>query len=174
MSIKPVYFFAVFYTPYNSSIVLKYINELFILDHVYWFAMGIILYKLNKERRLGNLSVVVLLLSIVVMAVRSVSIENFLINGAVIFIFVLILFGRINWIKPLEFIGFISYPLYLIHSNLGHVLLTKFTGLGVNSHISIFLALFFVICIAMGITYWVEIPARKAIRKYCVPPHSAV
>ncbi len=65
----------------------------------------------------------------------------------------------------LEFIGIISYSLYLIHSIVGDVVLPQLTMLKINSNITVLLTLSLAVLIASAITFLIEMPARKKIRQ---------
>jgi peptidoglycan/LPS O-acetylase OafA/YrhL len=56
----------------------------------------------------------------------------YLLTGAMIALFELFVLGRLQWLKRtgLAYIGLISYPLYLIHENIGVGLIAKLEGMG--------------------------------------------
>ncbi|MDO6424942.1 hypothetical protein, partial [Saccharophagus degradans] len=68
--------------------------------------------------------------------------------------------------KILIFIGSISYSLYLLHQNIGYVIINKGYVLGVNPLISILFALIIVIIISYISFRFVEVPSSKLIKKY--------
>jgi len=66
---------------------------------------------------------------------------------------------------PMIFLGAISYPLYLIHQNLGYVVLRQLEHLGWAQGPSVVAALVLIVALAAGLTYFVDIPIRKALKK---------
>jgi peptidoglycan/LPS O-acetylase OafA/YrhL len=62
------------------------------------------------------------------------------------------------------FLGAISYPLYLIHQNIGFIGIEKLEKLGVNSNISILLVISALIPLSVAINLLVEIPSTQWIR----------
>jgi peptidoglycan/LPS O-acetylase OafA/YrhL len=74
--------------------------------------------------------------------------------------------GKLTWLafRPLVWLGAISYPLYLVHQNVGYVLLRWLNGAGWNPNTSVLAALAVVIAIAAALHYLVEQPALVAIK----------
>lgn len=67
--------------------------------------------------------------------------------------------------KPLLFMGTISYSLYLIHQNVGYVIINKFYQFGINPNISICIALIISILLAAIITFKIEKPMMQFIKE---------
>ncbi|REA62018.1 hypothetical protein DSL64_10165 [Dyadobacter luteus] len=82
------------------------------------------------------------------------------------FIFTLFVAGKLAFLnlKPLLFLGKISYSLYLIHQYVGLHLIETFKNLGLNIYAAILLCISICICMAWVITKYIEIPAVKLIR----------
>jgi hypothetical protein len=69
-------------------------------------------------------------------------------------------------VKPLIFLGKISYALYLIHQFIGYVIIEKLIKGGISSEIVLItVPLTCSILIATLITYFVEIPANNGLKK---------
>ena len=64
------------------------------------------------------------------------------------------------------FFGTISYPLYLLHENIGFVILRGCYRWGMHSNIAIVLAFLAVVALSSAVTFWVERPAMQAIRQW--------
>ena len=90
-----------------------------------WFAAGALfyIYFQSKENKWFSYAIVVMLISAVTVRIESLGFDAEVIAGAFIisalfaFSFKSILLQKILQNKGLVFIGFISYPLYLIHEN---------------------------------------------------------
>lgn len=67
--------------------------------------------------------------------------------------------------KPLLFMGTISYSLYLIHQNVGYVIINKFYQFGINPNISICIALTISILLGAIITFKIEKPIMRLIKE---------
>ncbi len=69
--------------------------------------------------------------------------------------------------KPTVFLGAISYPLYLVHQFLGVSIILPglIKVLGISYWISVSIALVVVLLIATFVTYTIEAPGRRLIRK---------
>jgi len=107
--------------PNNS--ILQLIHSLcshLSLSHFGWFAAGAAMYKfhLYQNRRWLLFSLLIILISCVR---NSESLEEFFANVGVSAFFVSVLLvpivQRVFTLKPLMILGFVSYPLYLIHEN---------------------------------------------------------
>lgn len=74
--------------------------------------------------------------------------------------------GRLRWIAsgPLVFAGTIAYTLYLVHQNIGYIVIREAERRGVDVDVAIVIALLFAIALATALTYVVERPARDWLR----------
>ncbi|RKH65902.1 acyltransferase [Corallococcus interemptor] len=91
--------------------------------------------------------------------------------------------GGLRWLtwRPLLFMGFISYPFYLVHQNIGYVLIRRLEAAAWRPEAAIAVALVTGFLLAILITYGVEQPALRAFRQWkrkaetraAVPPHLA-
>jgi len=74
--------------------------------------------------------------------------------------------GQLKWLAspPLVYLGSISYPLYLVHQNVGYVILRTLNGWGLNANVSFLLALAGVLGLAVALSRFVEWPALAAIK----------
>jgi peptidoglycan/LPS O-acetylase OafA/YrhL len=73
------------------------------------------------------------------------------------------MFPILRW-RPLVLIGIISYPLYLLHQNIGYVFIRSLTSIGVNANVCIPAAICVMIVPAWLVTRYVERPAISFIR----------
>jgi peptidoglycan/LPS O-acetylase OafA/YrhL len=67
-------------------------------------------------------------------------------------------------IRPLVWLGEISYPLYLIHQVIGYVLLQRLTGFGLGANLAVLATIALVILPAYLISRYIERPGQKAVR----------
>ncbi len=132
------------------------------------FVAGILFYGLKSKgnrwwRHVG------LGLCLLVQYVIWVDVEKQCIFAFLFFLFVFYLFvmGKLSFIaqKPLIFFGTISYTLYLIHQDIGYIILQWLFFFGRNPWLMFFVPLGCSLLIATLMTYLVEKPSLKLIRK---------
>ena len=70
-----------------------------------------------------------------------------------------------NMLKPLAFIAGISYPLYLIHQNIGHTIIYHMEAVGLQSEIFLCIPITVSILLAVGIQRYVETPFARLEKK---------
>ena len=91
-------------------------------------------------------------------------------NATVIFLLVLLVFfsyiGKlhISKIYVLDYIGSISYALYLIHQNIGYAILDAFDKAGISQEWSIIVPIIVATALATAITYLVEKPIYEYVK----------
>lgn len=68
-------------------------------------------------------------------------------------------------IKPLIFFGTISYSLYLLHQNIGYIVLRAWYAQGLSPMLGIIIATLVAIGLASGVTYFIEQPAMQMLRQ---------
>jgi peptidoglycan/LPS O-acetylase OafA/YrhL len=67
-------------------------------------------------------------------------------------------------LRPLIFLGMVSYPLYLIHQTAGYGVMRKLMAMGVSPTVSVLLTILLAVLVATGIHYGIERPGRRKIR----------
>jgi peptidoglycan/LPS O-acetylase OafA/YrhL len=142
------------------------LNTFFILKHIPYFAAGIMFRKIQVDGwRLPYIAVLGLAL-----------VDNAVIKGlpeviaAVCFfgVFALAISSRMKWLANpvLVWLGAISYPLYVTHRNMGYELLQILHDHGVPSLISVPLMLAAALALASAVTYWIERPSMRLLRRW--------
>lgn len=143
------------------------------------FVAGILFYRLfTKDKwKLLNISLIIGCYFLQVLLFTKVGRANYYISHpeykavlAIYFVlFVLFVFGKLKFIvnRTTLFLGKISFALYLIHQYFSiYFLIPNLMKLGINYYIAAFLiALPACILIAAGITFFVEKPAGKWIKR---------
>lgn len=91
-------------------------------------------------------------------------------GGALVAAFTIVMYlataGHISWLasRPLAYLGLISYPLYLVHQNVGYVAIRMLNGLGWNPNLSVIAAVAAVLGLAAALSRFVERPALVGIK----------
>lgn len=92
-------------------------------------------------------------------------------GGALVAAFSIVMYlataGHIPWLaaRPLAYLGSISYPLYLIHQNVGYVIIRALNGAGWNANLSLLAAVSIVLVLSAALSRYVEWPAVRAIKE---------
>lgn len=141
-------------------------RELLILRHIPFFALGILFYRLwtrPEERRL-DIAFIAATLGAIWLADPPV----FLLVAVICcIIFTLFVTRALRWLgaAPFAFLGAISYSLYLLHQGIGFALIYRLEHAGVPSIAAIGAALLAVLTLATSLTFLVERPAMRWIRR---------
>ena len=149
---------------YTSLSISPNIKTFLIINYANVFITGIILYKIYE----GGVSIkrcAIVAACILVYKIAH-SWSEVAIFTAFVLLFYLILLGRFKFIrlKPLIFLGTISYTLYLVHQNIGYVVIRTLYKYEINPNISILTAIALSITLASMITFLVEKPTLRLIR----------
>lgn len=143
------------------------IFRLLILQYIPWFALGISVFLLVHRHKTGiwqpaartaTFSILTLLLcESVPVAVLAVTFASTVFLAAS---------GRLSVLRfgPFIWLGSISYPLYLIHENIGWAIILKLLSANFSMDAAIMLTLGSVLLAAGALTHWVEQPALRWIR----------
>ncbi|PZF59453.1 hypothetical protein DEI81_13765 [Curtobacterium sp. MCBD17_013] len=71
--------------------------------------------------------------------------------------------------RPMRALGWASYPLYLLHQNLGYILLLHLHAAGVPRWVAVCIAILFALALAFAFTKWVDVPLRSVVRSAISP-----
>lgn len=82
-------------------------------------------------------------------------------------IFGLVLAGKMKWLNNrfLLFLGSISYPLYLVHQNIGYAMIREMEKFGMIHELWILVPLFLSIALSVLIVKYVEVPVQNLLYK---------
>jgi peptidoglycan/LPS O-acetylase OafA/YrhL len=67
-------------------------------------------------------------------------------------------------LRPLVFLGEVSYPLYLVHQCIGYGVIAGSSDLGLDPHSAVLSAIGVTLLLATAVRIWVERPGQQAIR----------
>jgi len=155
------------------------LETVLLLRYAHLFAAGIMFYKIWKE----GASIAWYATVFACLGVHWV-LYDFKSFAAVALFFVVFYFAINGYMRrlvcrPLVFLGTISYTLYLIHQNVGYIILNWMYTFRLNPYVNIATTIVAVVGLASAMTFLVERPALKMIRtqykkiRYGYPPTGA-
>lgn len=131
-----------------------------------FFIAGIMFYRIRFEKSniLEHLMILACLFS--VYFVRK-DVEYLLASAVIFIIFYLFIYGKLSFLnkKILLFLGYISYPLYLLHQNIGFILINKLKSFGVHEVVAIGFAFAVMVVMAWFVVDYIEKPILKVVKK---------
>ncbi len=143
------------------------IKLMLLLDYGSLFIAGIMFFRLqnNDDKNFWHV-VLNLVLALVVSCIVFEDYWIWMLGFHALFLAIILGLGKWIIMGPLVFIGNISYSLYLVHQNLGYILINWLEKLGVANSISVLLIpAIGCILLAWVVNILVENPARRAIRR---------
>ena len=150
----------------DNSLIYKILNQLFIFDYMPYFMSGIVFYKIFMGEKSLKLYFILFLTFLSGFYLNKY--DNSYILFIVYIIFILLSLHKLHWLsfKPLVFIGSISYALYLLHQNIGYIILNKCFSLNISPIKSTIIATIISIILATLATYYIEKPSMKYLKNY--------
>lgn len=141
--------------------------HLMILQYIPWFALGIAVYLLAHREKTG---VWLPAARTAALAITTLLICESVAAALLAVVFAGLVFfaagGRLTLLRwgPFVWLGSISYPLYLIHENIGWAVILQLLASNVPVDMAIILTLGTVLVLADALTRWIEQPAMRWIR----------
>lgn len=145
--------------------VPDFYNTYLILEHIPYFITGIMFRKIYMD---GFKIQYMLLLLFTVINNALISGFSEVIATVVLYsVFTLTITGRMKFLNnpALVWLGFISYPLYVIHRSIGYNLLQLLHDYGVSSIISVPIMMLLAIAVASTLTVLYEQPTITWLKK---------
>lgn len=142
-------------------------KHLLILRYIPYFAMGIGFFLWSARRMRSRTTMALVVLSL--LAVKPASDhERMLVSLGLPALFWLAVSGRtvVFEHRVLVFLGAISYPLYLLHQNIGYAAIATMMRGGIHGLAAAGLAALLALALAWGLHRLVEVPAMHAIRSW--------
>lgn len=147
--------------------------HLLILPYAQFFVAGMCLFEIHRSGKASSSLVLLVaaapLVQYIQSPIQAIPVSAF--QSAVVAVFLIAVFiatveGRLPWLssRPLLELGAISYTLYLVHMNIGYVMLRWFSARHVDPTIAVVVALIVIVSLAVLITRTIEQPAMRLMR----------
>ncbi|PHR83635.1 MAG: hypothetical protein COA59_11105 [Colwellia sp.] len=135
-----------------------------LLQYNHLFSAGIIFYLIKKEE-INKQYALSLLLCLIAHWMQGELISSILVTLFFV-VFTLFVYGKLSFIaiKPLTWLGSISYSLYLLHQNIGYIIIREIEAKGFSPNIAIFSALVASLLLAHIIMKTIERPCQIWIK----------
>ena len=138
-----------------------------ITDFAHYFLMGVafrVAQVTPKARRWAYPLVALCIASVFVLDGTDI---GFIILGTAV-LFHLIIEDKVRWLawKPLVFLGAISYPLYIVHQNVGFVLLRSLADIAPNPWLRMGIVTTIVVLVSTAMTWLIERPSLRMRKKF--------
>lgn len=156
--------FIVHFGDHHGFHISPLIRSALLLDHGHFFFTGVIFHRIREQG--GTLMRWSLIAACIVMAwfIRDVPHALSLVVAAAAF--AAFIHGKLGWmaLPPLLFFGDISYPLYLIHQNVGYVIIDRLIRAGHDHAAWLWVPALASVLLATLVHLAVEKPAREFLR----------
>lgn len=150
---------------YSGLLHIPYLlQKVLLVKYLSFFLAGICFYKIinNCESRVTRFALLMSLLS----TIFIYSVKEFFIFASFYTVFFFALNGSLRFLacRPLIFLGSISYSLYLLHQNIGYIIINIFYEYHLPPFLGILTAVVFSVLLAALITKYIEKPSLIFIR----------
>jgi len=138
-----------------------------LVEYSAFFCIGAAAYLDFRTRRIARHSWGLFALAGVA-AWLAGGLPGLLVAAAMVLLFALLVWRKAGLLNaaPLVFLGTISYPLYLLHQNIGYVILRNLRAQGVDYGWALALACAVSLGAATALTFGVERPAQRRLRAW--------
>jgi peptidoglycan/LPS O-acetylase OafA/YrhL len=151
------------------------IQAVFLLEYVNLFSAGILFFEIWSKR--GNIASWVLILwclfNVPFIPFRALPCQpshawTIVVDLVIFLIFWMAINSKLTWMvsQVTLYLGAISYSLYLVHDEVGRAVMKRLSDMGYSPHATFIAALALSIVLATLITYFVEKPAMKFLRRF--------
>ncbi len=148
----------------DPGIIPSIISRTFILEHAHLFVAGMVFYRIRTEGSTLGRSALLGGCLFTHLFVHGPYATPFL---AIFFgVFLLIARRKLGWlaVRPLVWLGSISYPLYLVHQNIGYTVMRQLAAQ--RTEVQVAAAFSVAILLATILHYIVEKPALRLLRNW--------
>jgi peptidoglycan/LPS O-acetylase OafA/YrhL len=144
-----------------------WLNSVTVLQHVPFFFIGLISYRIWQGERTPTQQLPLLLLAGLNLYLSNMPALT-AVFSIVTLMMVMLANGKFAGLRHpvLQWLGAISYPLYLVHQFVGCTLIIRLGEAGVPGDVSTLMAIIVVVALAAAINAGIEKPAQRFIRQW--------
>ncbi|TFI48141.1 acyltransferase [Diaphorobacter sp. DS2] len=149
---------------YFNNYLFNGIQYYGIMQYCHLFIAGIMFYKL---RSFNKIKYHIIISACLAYQLIFNSFKENLVVSALFLLFYIMVYNKLNFVnyKFLSFLGTISFSLYLVHQNIGYVVINILEKYGFVSEIYILIPVTVSIVLATLITFYIEKPIHKLLLK---------
>jgi peptidoglycan/LPS O-acetylase OafA/YrhL len=149
-----------------QSMGLSFAARLAGRPHLQFFALGVLAFK--RSRGEVPLASSLALVGVCLAHGLLVGSTPLWVLGVILGVAHALSTGALGWLtwRPLTLLGFVSYPLYLVHQNIGYLIILRLEEAGWRPEVAIGVALAVALVLATAITHLVEQPALRLYREW--------
>jgi peptidoglycan/LPS O-acetylase OafA/YrhL len=140
-------------------------NRFLLVEYSAFFVIGAAAYLDFKERRVSPATWALFVLAMG-SAWLGAGLQGLIVATAMVVVFSLLIWRRARFLDTplLVFVGVVSYPLYLLHQNIGYVIIHSVRSHGVGYGWAVVIALGVSLAMATALTFVIERPAQRRFR----------
>jgi peptidoglycan/LPS O-acetylase OafA/YrhL len=150
--------------PGLARTIAPHLERIGITEWVHCFGLGYVVLRFSRHDRLGPVELGLVVLGL--LRQYQVSLHwSVILLAAFALILYLAVTGRMRFLAnaPLLYLGALSYPLYLVHSNLGYVIIRGLEANRFSADLAIGVATVVAFALAAVIHHLVEDPVRSVL-----------
>lgn len=152
---------------FNSLFKLPFGAYFLNLEYGMFFMAGILFYQIKFAR--GDWHEHVLIgICFLAAVLAHPGLTLFYVFVFIFLLFYLFVYDQLKFFswRPFIFLGYISYPLYLLHQNIGFVLMRKIGPYIGNEYLLIFITMVLIVTLSWLVTRFLEKPILQFLRNY--------
>ncbi|MBE9601649.1 acyltransferase [Pedobacter sp. MC2016-24] len=151
----------------NQIFVFSFGAYLLNLKYGMFFLSGMLFYNLKVKNGDWHEHVLIAICWLTAL-MQSPSTICLYVFSLIFLLFYLFTYGLLKafTFKPFLFLGYISYPLYLLHQNIGYVLILKLNRIISNEYLVILITFSSMVFLAWIVTHFIEKPILHFLRNY--------
>jgi peptidoglycan/LPS O-acetylase OafA/YrhL len=142
------------------------LGALVVQEHIAWFAIGIAAFRLRSAANAGWPAAVIAFAFATIAACDGVPALAVAVISATFLLLVALRGVALLRVRPLVWLGAVSYSLYLLHQFIGFAVIGRLEAAGLAPPTAIAATLAAVLSLAAAVTFLVERPALSAIRSW--------
>ena len=151
---------------HTENIVVKAFSYLLIVEWCHVFIAGMMMSLMYKGI-LSNQILHRVVLACMVYSFYSKTLPESIIFICVIVVFYMVVYGKLGFLcnRFLVFLGGISYSLYLLHQNIGFIIIRGMESIGLTNEFFLVIPMTIIILMATMVTYFVEHPIQAKLNQ---------